>query len=145
MKVRTFLETLNVATFLNLIHILGSNQASCNNREQFETFENIICSPSIFMESERESSESKVTNKFQNNTDKNVVIPNEDDDQSMTYTNEVLYDLINKKMSNNDMSTDADGDCNLMISSVNSLNDDTNTDSEGKKSIAGLYLRNPRG
>lgn len=96
------------------------------------------------MENDKESVDTKSTIKFQSSS-KNVTNPNEDEDQNMMYTNDVLYDLISKKMTGGNMATDADGDCNLMISSVNSLNDDTNTDSDGKKSIAGLYLRNPRG
>lgn len=95
------------------------------------------------MENDKESIDTKTAIKFQSS--KNVTNPNEDEDQNMMYTNDVLYDLISKKMTGGNLATDTDGDCNLMISSVNSLNDDANTDSDAKKSIAGLYLRNPRG
>lgn len=94
------------------------------------------------METDKDSSGNKPPVKFQVN--KNSHNSNEDDDQNMMYTNDVLYDLINKKMSNGNL-TSADSDCNLMISSVNSLNEDTQTDSDTKKTISGLYLRNPRG
>ena len=66
------------------------------------------------MENDKESVDTKSANKFQSS--KNVTNPNEDEDQNMMYTNDVLYDLISKKMTDSNLTSDADGDCNLMIS-----------------------------
>ncbi|KAL7032475.1 hypothetical protein ACKWTF_007327 [Chironomus riparius] len=142
-KKNLFNKEESILERVNVPNNNGNNLSSSINRDQYDAFENIICSPSIFMENDKESIDTKTAIKFQSS--KNVTNPNEDEDQNMMYTNDVLYDLISKKMTGGNLATDTDGDCNLMISSVNSLNDDANTDSDAKKSIAGLYLRNPRG